>query len=215
MSSALSMSSALTMSSAAERLFKADDDPSALTDIYRSDCNLAVWHRSLTEDVASYGQNLSAAFTHYSTRFVGNLAAVEKHLTNDLPPAPGKSQFIQDIVLLSDMFSELLALRQVGLRLAVLTRAMCPRFHVDRVPARLITTYNGDGTEWVENAFASRDRNGFVVVPDSAPINQLGSGQVALMKGEIWEGNEGKGLIHRSANANVHSPRCVLTLDCV
>jgi hypothetical protein len=34
----------------------------------------------------------------------------------------------------------------IGLRIHVLADTMCPRFHVDRVPVRLLCTYRGPGT---------------------------------------------------------------------
>jgi len=36
-----------------------------------------------------------------------------------------------------------------GTRITTLDRAMCPRFHVDRVPVRLIVTWGGPGTQWL------------------------------------------------------------------
>lgn len=53
-----------------------------------------------------------------------------------------------------DMFCCLFELKRAGLRLTVLDRAMCPRFHVDRVPCRLVTTYLGAATEWLPHTVA-------------------------------------------------------------
>ena len=55
---------------------------------------------------------------------------------------------VKDIV---DIFCCLFDVNQVGLRLVSLTHAMCPRFHVDNVPCRLLTTYCGNGTEWLNH----------------------------------------------------------------
>jgi hypothetical protein len=43
-------------------------------------------------------------------------------------------------------------LENVGVRLNVLAKTLCPRFHADKVPCRLITTYAGKGTEWLDKA---------------------------------------------------------------
>lgn len=198
-----------------ERLPDEFDDPTALTHIFNQDVNLAIWNRTLDDNIVHYSQLLCRDFKSYQMRFCGDIAAIESHLQSDLPAILGKSDFIDDVLLLVDMFSELLGLNEVGLRLAVLTKAMCPKFHVDRVPARLITTYRGNGTEWVDNAQVNRDERGTIEVPKSAFINHLYEGQVGLMKGESWEGNEGRGLVHRSAAADENSPRFVLTLDCI
>ncbi len=198
-----------------ERLLDEFGDPTALTRIYNPEVNLAIWDRTLDDNIVHYSKILCREFKSYQMRFSGDITAIEKHLTAGLPAILGKRDFINDVILLVDMFSELLGLNEIGVRLAVLTKAMCPKFHVDRVPARLITTYHGNGTEWVDNFQVNRDERGTIEVPKSVLINQLYEGQVGLMKGESWEGNERNGLVHRSAIANVNSPRFVLTLDCI
>ena len=44
-------------------------------------------------------------------------------------------------------------------------------------------------------------------------IENLESGQVALLKGERWDGNEGAGLVHRSPGLNDGERRLFLSLD--
>ena len=104
-------------------------------------------------------------------------------------------------------------LEHVGLRLAVLNTAMCPKFHVDRVPCRLICTYAGAGTQWHAPEDVERLGNGRVATRPEAAGKQLKLGDVALLKGEAWDGNEGRGLVHRSPAATKNTPRLVLTLD--
>ena len=48
---------------------------------------------------------------------------------------------------------------------------------------------------------------------DNALIEQIVSGEVALLKGEKWHGNEGFGLIHRSPQLAPGERRLILTLD--
>ena len=100
---------------------------------------------------------------------------------------------------------------------------MCPRFHVDWVPCRLITTYLGVATEWLPHNDADRSKlgTGNMGKPDelsdlfdsSSAIKQLNCGDIALLKGEIWENNEGAGLIHRSPQLSGGSRRLLLTID--
>ena len=47
------------------------------------------------------------------------------------------------------MFADLTAAERLGVRLARLDEPMCPRFHVDHVGVRLLTTYCGVGAEWL------------------------------------------------------------------
>lgn len=121
------------------------------------------------------------------------------------------------------MYCCLLGLQRAGLRLTTLDRAMCPRFRVDRVPCRLVTTYQGIATEWLQHSDVDRQHLG---VRDSnasdkavglyqheTDIQQLACGDVAILKGELWTGNEGAGLVHRSPAVPVGQNRLLLTLD--
>ena len=102
-------------------------------------------------------------------------------------------------------------------------KAMCPRFHVDNVPCRLITTYQGIATEWLPHNAADRSKLGTGnsgkpdsqsgIYQDESDIQQLSQGDVALLKGEGWVGNEGKGLIHRSPQLSDQTSRLILTID--
>ena len=130
---------------------------------------------------------------------------------------------IKDIHKLVNMFCDLFDLKRVGLRLTSLNHAMCPRFHVDNVPCRLITTYQGIATEWLPHSDADRSKLGIGnkgkpdsqsgIYQDESDVQQLSQGDVALLKGEAWVGNEGKGLIHRSPQLYEQSSRLILTID--
>ena len=145
---------------------------------------------------------------------------------NRMNEALGKSaadELSRDIAEVVDMFCCLFDLRHAGLRIAVLNRAMCPRFHVDHVPCRLVTTYGGVATQWlphdcVDRSKLSRGGDGLSdleagLYEQERQIRQLRSGDIALLKGELWEGNEGAGLVHRSPAVPDGAHRLVLTLD--
>lgn len=103
--------------------------------------------------------------------------------------------------------------------------AMCPKFLVDRIPCRLVTTYHGAATEWLPNEVVDRSKlgHGSDGKPDhesglfgsSDDIKQLAIGDVALLKGDFWQGNEGKCLVHRSPGGVKDSRRLFLTMDFV
>jgi hypothetical protein len=190
----------------------ADFHPSTLTDIYQSDTNIAIWQRSLAPDIHSYAKQLVKVSPNWQTRFIERPALVEKQLEKALPLLDGRQALIDDVVLLTDMFSCLFELKHVGVRIAVLRKAMCPKFHVDRIPCRLLCTYTGAGTLW--HSLEQVDYFNNTVSPKSGAIQkQLSLGDVALLKGDSWEGNEGRGLVHRSPDATDETPRLVLTLD--
>lgn len=136
----------------------------------------------------------------------------------------GYQNWLQDVILLTSAFCELFAVKEVGLRLCTLEKAMCPRFHVDRVPARMICSYGGIGTEWLPEYALNRTKLGMGscglpddisgLITDATAIRQMPAYAVGLMKGEHWEGNEGQGLVHRSPVPTAVQPRrLLLTLD--
>lgn len=96
-------------------------------------------------------------------------------------------------------------------------------FHVDRIPCRLITTYLGTGTNWLPHQSVNRSKlgagNGGLsdsesgLYPAGNNIETLLPGDVALLKGELWEGNEGAGMVHRSPSMNPDECRLLLSCD--
>ena len=136
-----------------------------------------------------------------------------------------QQELSENIAELVEMFCCLFELKRVGLRLTVLNRAMCPKFHIDRVTCRLICTYTGTGTEWLPNDDVDRSKLGVAsnrlpdmergLYPSPQSIQRLTAGHVALLKGESWEGNEGAGVVHRSPSIGSTQQRLLLTLDVV
>jgi hypothetical protein len=187
-----------------------------LTDFFMEDVNLAVWQRKSDISYAGFVDNF-AARSGSLQRFV-SIEADE--VANDILPdwaraIPGAGAWLSDINTVIDMFRCLFEPSAVGVRLHVLTGTMCPRFHVDRVPARLLLTYSGKGTEWLTEDQVIRGAEG-TRLPDQTAraeeIQVIPTEAVAILKGELWEGNEGFGLVHRSPDPE-NIPRLVLALD--
>jgi len=187
-----------------------------LTDFFMEDVNLAVWQRKADVSYAGFVENIVARSGSLQ-RFVSIEA---DKVTDDILPAwarelRGADAWLNDINTVIDMFRCLFEPGAVGVRLHVLTGTMCPRFHVDRVPARLLVTYSGKGTEWLTEDQVIRSEEG-TRLPDQT-VNQediqvIPTGAVAILKGELWDGNEGLGLVHRSPDPE-DTPRLVLALD--
>lgn len=143
-----------------------------------------------------------------------------------LPDLVGKNRLIEDIELLLDIYTELLGCQRVGFRLEVLDKAMCPRFHVDKVGVRLLCTYQGVGTQWLDDSQANRAKlglgaqgladecSGLMVVNEE--FGQANPFDIVLLKGASWPENEGKGAIHRSPRVDCAiQPRVLLVLDAI
>jgi hypothetical protein len=196
------------------------DTPKALTGILDDGVNLALWQRQLPAYIADFGRLLLSLneplAESLSLEMPGDDAEPNLHgLASGFSDLEGYEGFIADVSWLVSAFACLLGAQRIGLRLRVLDTAMCPRFHVDHVPVRLITTYAGIGSQWLKEGAMDRRQLG---KPDAEPqdeslIQQITCGAVALLKGEKWHGNEGFGLIHRSPQPAPGERRLILTLD--
>ena len=196
------------------------DTPGIFTQILEDGTNLAVWQRQLPAHISDFAAMVLAMDQPLAESRVLDLPE------EDTPPAlqglaagfsdlQGYEGFIADVSWLVSAFACLLGAQRVGLRLRTLDKAMCPRFHVDHVPVRLLTTYAGVGSQWLKEDAMDRRR---LAQPEAEPVDpqviqQFCCGDVGLLKGEKWHGNEGLGLIHRSPEPAPGERRLILTLD--
>ncbi|EJM83903.1 DUF1826 domain-containing protein [Pseudomonas sp. GM60] len=196
------------------------ETPQALARILDDGVNLAIWQRRLPVHIADFGRLLLSLNEPLAESLVLEMPADDTEpnlqgLASGFNDLEGYEGFIADVSWLVSAFACLLGAKRIGVRLRVLDKAMCPRFHVDHVPVRLITTYAGIGSEWLkEGAMDRRQLSKPEAEPtDDSLIQHIGSGYVALLKGEKWHGNEGFGLIHRSPQLAPGERRLILTLD--
>jgi hypothetical protein len=136
---------------------------------------------------------------------------------------PGGDLLVHDIAGWAEVLADLTGAEHVGVRLAHLDAPMCPRFHVDRVPLRLVSTYAGPGTEWLEDREGAGHRaglragNGPTGRPEEecpgAQIRRCETGEILLLKGDGWPGNQGGGAVHRSPAVRPGQARLLMTLD--
>lgn len=192
--------------------------PETLTKILQDDTNLAVWQRQLPLHISDFAQLLLSLNEPLAESLCLELPKEDAEpdltgLASGFRDLEGYEGFIADLKWLVSAFACLLGAKRIGLRLRVLDKAMCPRFHVDHVPVRLITTYAGVGSQWLKEGTMDRQQLGQANAEPIAQIQQLNSGDVALLKGEKWHGNEGFGLIHRSPQLAAGERRLILTLD--
>ena len=208
--------------SAQPRGVAASKSLSVLTEIYDADINLAIWRRESESNCKADSARILERDPGFQLGIMTSIETVEESLRSALR-VDAQSPLISDITRLVEMFSVLFDLQHVGLRLTALEGQMCPKFHVDRVPCRLITTYDGVATEWLPNDKVDRSKLGAAMpgtsnrqgglYQDEQDIAQLQAGEVALFKGEAWEGNEGFGVVHRSPSVPESSQRLLLTID--
>ncbi len=192
-------------------------------DIYQDEVNIAIWQRLLPEVLSEATKKILLERPKLQISLSLSPKNAYEILIDSLGTTSECVALATDITEIVDMFCCLFDLNYTGLRLTALDHAMCPRFHVDRVPCRLVTTYIGSATEWLPHDRVDRRKLGpgsegksdekSGLFSNADDIQQLRQGDVALLKGECWEGNEEAGLVHRSPQLNAGEHRLLLTLD--
>jgi len=197
--------------------------PTVFADIYQSEINIAIWQRKLPATLQNSVKTFLAENPTFQKKMIlkpqDALSCISESFNNNM------AEVSEDIAELVDMFCYLFELKEAAIRLKVLDQAMCPKFHVDKVPCRLVTTYQSVASQWLPHEVLDYTKLGWGSngLPDSESglyqiennIQQLGCGDVALLKGTLWEDNENAGLVHRSPVLPANEKRLVLTLDFV
>ena len=124
-------------------------------------------------------------------------------LDEDLPNgscSQGKEMFIRDIVRLSAMFFRQKVRPTMNIQLEIVQTNKCRLFHEDYYRQRLLCTYHGPGTQWLEESNVNRKSLGrgrnADIVKDVDQIQRAQPFDVILLKGAKHEA--GESVIHRS-----------------
>lgn len=194
--------------------------PDVLSEVLLDEVNLAVWQRRLPASIERFAAALTSQPAPLAERLTlefdpDNGEPDLQGLVAQYRQLEGYADFVADVTWLAKAYGFLLGARRLGVRLRVLDSTMCPRFHVDHVPMRLITTYIGPGSDWLgEGAIRRADLGSAAAEPQGdSMIHRLECGHVALAKGEKWAGNEGRGLVHRSPPVPAGERRLLVTMD--
>lgn len=141
-----------------------------------------------------------------------------------LPLLRGRGALVRDMQALAALLCQVAGVRHARVRFDVITGMQCPRFHIDNVKARLLCTYRGVGTQWLEEVDANPSKlgegsggladevSGLILRPDA--VRTLPTFAVALLKGRLWPANPGRGAIHRSPPVDRYAtPRVMVAID--
>ncbi|GAB4216979.1 MAG: hypothetical protein OHK0013_44080 [Sandaracinaceae bacterium] len=131
-------------------------------------------------------------------------------LASFVAPLPPRTRAVaaQDVADLATRVARWTKRKHVRARFDVVRGDSCRKFHADYVAIRVLVTYVGPGTEWVEDADADRSFLGRHdldvqtcnerIVRDPGAIRRADAGDVVVLKGAAYPRNELKGAIHRS-----------------
>ena len=196
---------------------------SNISEIYRQEINISIWKRKLNDSLEKSSAYVVKKNPHLEFSEVLEPKNVENSLKSVIGKNKEMSHFFEDVSYLAFLFCELFDQKKIWLRLDGIDHPMCPRFHTDNVKCRLVTTYLGPATQWLPHHLVNRSKlgHGNEGKPDEKSglfssaenIQQLNSGDVALLKGESWKGNKGAGLVHRSPHQDGKYNRLYMTID--
>ncbi len=172
-------------------------DLEGLDAIAQSQVNLAVWPREPDPEFASWLDAVCAAITLDTSQRVLRGRPDASALVGPLPPGRWRDVLQRDIESLAAAYASWVDLPSACAQLVTIDTDKCRRYHSDFVGLRLLCTYSGRGTEWVEEHAVERISAG-VVVLDRNALRSLGRFDVGVLKGNRWPGNDDRGCIHRS-----------------
>jgi hypothetical protein len=164
--------------------------PRVFKDIKNKNCNIAIWRRQL-----SFDADILLISDPKSFRTVVRVDECHSLLQSAVVQAgyiegAALTNLVNDISNLCKIFQPFVCTQEIELRLEVIDGDACRKFHSDFVTLRLISTYSGPGTQWLDSG---GNQTGEGVEPNS--INEMAPGEVGLFKGRLTTNDP---VIHRS-----------------
>nr|WP_295708924.1 DUF1826 domain-containing protein [uncultured Halomonas sp.] len=197
-----------------------DNDISVLPRIFEDAINIAIFQRPLPADIAFSAQAQCQTDRAWQYSWLGHPdETFIADLRRRLPAPEAATPLIDEMATIAEAIAFLFDTHTVGIRVRLLNSAMCPRFHCDNLPARMVTTYFGPGSEWLPEHAINREGLGAPnpnrpdIATDASAIQRLLPGDIALLKGSGWEGCEAHGLVHRSPALEHGSKRLLMSID--
>jgi hypothetical protein len=192
------------------------DHPDVLSHILDPDVNLGLWQRpgdrTITSELSKL-RPMHLADVRCSTSPATFDDDVSRLLQQQGLDAMAFINWRIDLQRLANRCFVISKGRDVSLRLETTADDGCRRFHVDHTHLRLLCTYRGPGTQWLADQGANRGDMHAAPSGDGDFI-QATTGEIVLLKGSLWQGNDAFGAIHRSPKPEAAtSLRTLVTLD--
>jgi hypothetical protein len=174
------------------------DAAEGLAAINKPELELVIWRRVLPLCLRNWLERLDASCLpdlRALVRPVDLRRAVEPYLDEcGLPRGDMRNLLLSDVDDLVSAFARITQSDLVDVRLERVSHDACWKFHRDCVEARLLTTYRGPATEWVQPIHAERALREQKLF--NGPLEHLRLHDVAIFKGSC--AGPGSGIVHRS-----------------
>ena len=190
------------------------DAAEGLAAINKPNIGLVIWRRALPLCLQTWLDRMDASCLPDLRVLVqpSDLRrAVEPQLDHcGMPPGDMRDLLIGDVDDLVSAFAGIARSDLVDVRLKRISNDACWKFHRDYVEARLLTTYRGPATEWVQPIHAERALHAQKLF--KGPLEHIRSNDVAFFKGN--SAGPGSGIVHRSPPiAGTGCTRLLLSLN--
>lgn len=110
-----------------------------------------------------------------------------------------RTQLARDVTVIAAAFLDRFGIATAKLRLEVSAGTVCPKFHSDSVHLRMITTYVGPGTEYIQRNSESN-------------VEQVAHGSFCFLKGRK-HATHADTVLHLSPEMDETGARLILALD--
>jgi hypothetical protein len=189
-------------------------DKDRLADIREPGTDLVIWQRTISPQLTDWLDHCDAVCLPHLRILVvpGDFrCAIEPLLdTNGLPRGNLRNRLVNDMGGLVSVYADITLCGLVDVRLESIDHDACWKFHRDNVEARLLTTYRGPATQWIQPPHAEqalREQQEF-----DGPVENLHLGDVAIFRGS--SANPDEGIVHRSPRmAGTGASRLLLCLN--
>jgi hypothetical protein len=193
-----------------------------LDEILSPACNMAIWKRPLSPAPQAIQELVDSSFQ--ALQFVydrsQSIELVGAYFDEHLDLKSHDAYFLcEDFMNIAKKFVSLCSDQSIGIRLERVTNDNCKAFHVDFLSLRLLCTYHGPATDWVDNSnvnrkYLGKNRNDLVIKNESL-IKSFKTNWVGVLKGENYADNKGKGVVHRSPQISTleKADRILLRMD--
>ncbi len=169
-----------------------------LANIRKREVEIVTWERVLPPRLRNWLDRLELASflpLHILVDPSVCRSPIEHHFDQSGIPAERlRDLLVDDVEGLVSTFAKITSSALVDIRLEHIVTDACWKFHRDCVDARLLTTYRGLGTEWVQpqhQAKALEEQKHY-----DGPLANFGNNAVAIFKGS--KDGTSKGIVHRS-----------------
>ncbi len=181
------------------------DDVRIFERLFEDEISVCVWRRDPDPELTNYVRRVAPSLRPTRRERVSVRSGVSPIVLSDFPEAPQKRRLLEDLRGLVDLFATLADVDGVGVRIVCMNAPMCPRFHTDRVSLRLLCTWLGPGTEWVERSLLDEMSTASSLSPRigtqseaETVVHRMRCFDIGVFKGELWPRRATRAVLHRS-----------------